>query len=138
MTLLFDTRIRGPRISRRGGVSRSAHSKRVTLPSHGFPKVLAVEHKPPSDLAGCIGASRERFERVGNEATKSTLARMGKQEPEPPKELNPDELALTYGLEPTTIQNLKATRRGWEKTLGRKVTLEEACFLEFAQLAESF
>jgi hypothetical protein len=73
------------------------------------------------------------IQRVGDEATKLTLARLGKQEPEPPKELTPDELALTYGLEPTTIENLKATRPGWEKTLGRKVTLEEVYFLEFDQ-----
>jgi hypothetical protein len=73
------------------------------------------------------------IQRVGDEATKLTLARLGKQEPEPPKELTPDELALAYGLEPTTIENLKATQPGWEKTLGRKVTLEEVYFLEFDQ-----
>lgn len=30
--------------------------------------------------------------------------------PEPPKELTPDELFLTYGLEPTTIANLKESQ----------------------------
>ena len=75
----------------------------------------------------------ELIQRVGDEATKLTLDRLGKQKPEPPKELTPDELALTYGLEPTTIENLKATQPGWEKTLGRKVTLEEVYFLEFDQ-----
>jgi len=48
-------------------------------------------------------------------------------------ELSDEELALTYGLEPTTIENLKATQPGWEKTLGRKVSLEEVYFLEFDQ-----
>ena len=73
------------------------------------------------------------IERVGGEATKSTIARMGKQETEPPKDLTPDELALAYGLEPTTIENLKATQSSWGKTLGRKVSLEEVYFLEFDQ-----
>ena len=44
-----------------------------------------------------------------------------------------EELATQYGLEPTTMENLKATQPGWEKTLGRKVSLEEVCFLEFDQ-----
>ena len=48
-------------------------------------------------------------------------------------ELSDEELALTYGLEPTTVENLKATQPGWEKTLGRKVSLEEVYFLEFDQ-----
>ena len=86
-------------------------------------------NKPDGDSE----SSLDLIERVGDEATKSTLARMGKQEPEPPKDLTPDELALTYGLEPTTIENLKATQSSWEKTLGRKVSLEEVYFLEFDQ-----
>lgn len=44
-----------------------------------------------------------------------------------------EELATQYGLEPTTMENLKATQPGWEKTLGRKVSLEEVYFLEFDQ-----
>ena len=48
-------------------------------------------------------------------------------------ELNDEELALTYGLEPTTIENLKATQSSWGKTLGRKVSLDEVYFLEFDQ-----
>jgi hypothetical protein len=28
-----------------------------------IPEVVVIERKTPSDLAGCIGASRERFER---------------------------------------------------------------------------
>ena len=86
-------------------------------------------NKPDGDSEPIL----DLIERVGDEATKSTLAHMGKQEPEPPKELTPDELALTYGLEPTTIENLKATQSSWEKTLGRKVSLEEVYFLEFDQ-----
>ena len=84
-------------------------------------------NKPDGDSE----SSLDLIERVGGEATKSTLARMGRQEPEPPKELTPDELALTYGLEPTTIENLKATQSSWGKILGRKVSLEAVYFLEF-------
>jgi hypothetical protein len=55
----------------------------------------------------------------------------------PSRSNNPDQdaekLAIQYGLEPTTIENLKATQPGWEKTLGRKVSLEEVYFLEFDQ-----
>jgi hypothetical protein len=48
-------------------------------------------NKPDGDSEPIL----DLIERVGDEVTKSTLARMGKQEPEPPKELTPDELALT-------------------------------------------
>jgi hypothetical protein len=47
--------------------------------------------------------------------------------------LSEEEFQAQYGLEPTTIENLKATQPGWEKTLGRKVSLEEVYFLEFDQ-----
>jgi hypothetical protein len=70
------------------------------------------------------------IERVGDEATKLTLARMAKQEPEPPKEHTPDELALNYGLEPTTIENLKESQAAYKK-MGSDLTLEEVYFLEF-------
>ena len=36
-------------------------------------------------------SSLDLIERVGDEATKLTLDRLGKQEPEPPKELTPDD-----------------------------------------------
>ena len=72
------------------------------------------------------------IERVGGEATKSTIALMGKQETEPPKDLTPDELALTYGLEPTTIENLKESQAAYKK-MGSDLTLEEVYFLEFDQ-----
>ena len=72
------------------------------------------------------------IQRVGDEATKLTLARLGKQEPEPPKELTPDELALAYGLEPTTIENLKESQAAYKK-MGRDLTLEQVYFLEFDQ-----
>lgn len=86
-------------------------------------------NKPDGDSEPILGL----IEVVGDEATKSTLAPMGKQEPEPPKDLTSDELALTYGLEPTTIENLRATQSSWVKALGRKVSLEEVYFLEFDQ-----
>ena len=60
------------------------------------------------------------------------LARMCKQEPEPPKDLTPDELALTNGLEPTTIENLKESQAAYKK-MGSDLTLEEVYFLEFDQ-----
>ena len=72
------------------------------------------------------------IQRVGDEATKLTRDRLGKQEPEPPKELTPDDLALTYGLEPTTIENLKESQAAYKK-MGRDLTLEQVYFLEFDQ-----
>lgn len=72
------------------------------------------------------------IQRVGDEATKLTLARMAKKEPEPPKELTPEELALTYGLEPTTMENLKASQAAYKK-MGVEMSLEEIYFLEFDQ-----
>jgi hypothetical protein len=55
----------------------------------------------------------------------------------PSRSIKPDqdteELAIQYGLEPTTIENLKATQSSWVKALGRKVSLEEVYFLEFDQ-----
>jgi hypothetical protein len=55
----------------------------------------------------------------------------------PSRSINPDqdaeELAIKYGLEPTTIENLRSTQSIWEKTLGRKVSLEEVYFREFDQ-----
>ena len=44
-------------------------------------------NKPDGDSE----SSLDLIERVGGEATKSTIARMGRQEPEPPKELTPDD-----------------------------------------------
>lgn len=85
-------------------------------------------NKPDGDSESIL----DLIERVGDEATKSTLAPMGKQEPEPPKELTPDELALTYGLEPTTIENLKASQAAYKK-MGSDLTLEQVYFLEFDQ-----
>ena len=85
-------------------------------------------NKPDGDSE----SSLDLIERVGGEATKSTLARMGKQEPEPPKDLTPDELALTYGLEPTTIENLKESQAAYKK-MGSDLTLEQVYFLEFDQ-----
>ena len=85
-------------------------------------------NKPDGDSE----SSLDLIERVGGEATKSTLARMGRQEPEPPKELTPDELALTYGLEPTTIENLKESQAAYKK-MGSDLTLEQVYFLEFDQ-----
>lgn len=67
------------------------------------------------------------IQRVGDEATRLTKERLKKTE------LSAEELAIQYGLEPTTIANLKATQPGWEKKLGRKVSLEEVYFLEFDQ-----
>jgi hypothetical protein len=57
-----------------------------------------------------------------------TLSRLGKQEPEP----TPDELAMTYGLEPTTIENLKESQAAYKK-MGSDLTLEQVYFLEFDQ-----
>lgn len=85
-------------------------------------------NKPDGDSEPIL----DLIERVGDEATKSTLAPMSKQEPEPPKELTPDELALTYGLEPTTIENLKASQAAYKK-MGVEMSLEEVYFLEFDQ-----
>ena len=85
-------------------------------------------NKPDGDSE----SSLDLIERVGGEATKSTIARMGRQEPEPPKELTPDELALTYGLEPTTIENLKESQAAYKK-MGSDLTLEQVYFLEFDQ-----
>ena len=85
-------------------------------------------NKPDGDSE----SSLDLIERVGGEATKSTIARMGRQEPEPPKELTPDELALIYGLEPTTIENLKESQAAYKK-MGSDLTLEQVYFLEFDQ-----
>ena len=85
-------------------------------------------NKPDGDSE----SSLDLIERVGGEATKSTIARMGRQEPEPPKELTPDELALSYGLEPTTIENLKESQAAYKK-IGSDLTLEQVYFLEFDQ-----
>ena len=85
-------------------------------------------NKPDGDSE----SSLDLIERVGGEATKSTIARMGRQEPDPPKELTPDELALIYGLEPTTIENLKESQAAYKK-MGSDLTLEQVYFLEFDQ-----
>jgi hypothetical protein len=85
-------------------------------------------NKPDGDSE----SSLDLIERVGDEATKLTLDRLGKQEPEPPKELTSDELALTYGLEPTTIENLKESQAAYKK-MGVEMSLEEVYFLEFDQ-----
>jgi hypothetical protein len=85
-------------------------------------------NKPDGDSEPILGL----IEVVGDEATKSTLAPMGKQEPEPPKDLTSDELALTYGLEPTTIENLKESQAAYKK-MGVEMSLEEVYFLEFDQ-----
>jgi hypothetical protein len=47
-------------------------------------------------------------------------------------ELSDEELALTYGLEPTTIENLKASQASYKK-MGVEMSLEEVYFLEFDQ-----
>lgn len=47
-------------------------------------------------------------------------------------ELSDEELALTYGLEPTTIENLKESQAAYKK-MGSDLTLEEVYFLEFDQ-----
>jgi hypothetical protein len=80
--------------------------------------------KKPEDAPDTI---LDLLQRVGDEATRLTKERLQKTE------LSAEELAIQYGLEPTTIENLKATQPGWEKTLGRKVSLEEVYFLEFDQ-----
>jgi ERCC4-type nuclease len=67
MTLLFDTREPDPH-------PWAAHLPEGWRIEHGtletgdialarIPEGVVVERKTPSDLAGCIGASRERFER---------------------------------------------------------------------------
>ena len=47
-------------------------------------------------------------------------------------ELSDEELALAYGLEPTTIENLKESQAAYKK-MGSDLTLEEVYFLEFDQ-----
>lgn len=43
-----------------------------------------------------------------------------------------EELATQYGLEPTTIENLKESQAAYKK-MGRDLTLEQVYFLEFDQ-----
>lgn len=54
----------------------------------------------------------------------------------PSRSINPDqdteELAIQYGLEPTTIENLKESQAAYKK-MGSDLTLEQVYFLEFDQ-----
>ena len=43
-----------------------------------------------------------------------------------------EELATEYGLEPTTMENLKESQAAYKK-MGRDLTLEQVYFLEFDQ-----
>jgi hypothetical protein len=66
------------------------------------------------------------LQRVGDEATRLTKGRLQKTE------LSAEELALQYGLKPTTIENLKHSQAEYKK-MGRDLTLEQVYFLEFDQ-----
>ena len=46
--------------------------------------------------------------------------------------LSEEEFQAQYGLEPTTIENLKESQAAYKK-MGRDLTLEQVYFLEFDQ-----
>ena len=48
----------------------------------------------------------------------------------PELSLSPEQLQAQYGLEPTTVENLKASQEAYKK-MGLEMSLEEVFFLEF-------
>jgi len=104
-------------------------------------RARAVQPAPSGFAAQLSKTIEDVLAEVHDEAARRVLEKFqrnltGKENPaKTPKPLTAPQLAKRYGLEPTTIANLKASQAKL-KAMGRDLTLEEVYALEMGDLSE--
>ena len=105
-------------------------------------RARAVQPAPTGLAAQLSKTIKDVLAEVDDEAARQVLEKFqrnltGKENPaKTPKPLTASQLAKRYGLEPTTIANLKASQVKL-KAMGRALTLEEVYALECDQPTDS-
>ena len=104
-------------------------------------RARAAESAPTGFAAQLSKTIEDVLAEVDDEAARQVLEKFqrnltGKENPaKTPRPLSASQLAKRYGLEPTTIANLKASQAKLME-MGRDLTLEEVYVLEMGDLSE--